>query len=317
VRVVVFGAGAIGGLFGALLQRAGHEVLLVAREPDVVAIRANGLRIEGTTTGTFEIPVVDALTDGLETEAVLLTVKAPGLAEAAREIGRRLRPVPPVLALQNGLGIEATVEKAWDDLGVPVPAGTLTRAIHTVPATREAPGVIRNAGTGEVLLGSSDAPGRRAQEDRFETLLHSGGLAVRRVPDLDREIWRKVILNAAINPVTADHGIRNGELARDPWRGQAEKLLWEAVAVAAAEGFTFDRDEIERDLWRIVRATAGNRSSMLQDLDRGRTTEIDAIVGELLRSAERRGVEVPQLTRIHARIAARAYSGPSGADHPP
>jgi 2-dehydropantoate 2-reductase len=310
MRVVVYGAGATGGLFGALLHRAGHEVLLVAREADVVAIRTRGLTVEGSTQGSFEVPAVDSLTDGLETEALLLTVKAPDLPEATREIAEHLRPPPPILLLQNGLGIEATVARTFAEAGRPLPPGTLVRAVHSVPATRLGPGSLRHAGSGEVLLGEASEPAARANVERFQALLGSAGLTVRVVPQIEREVWRKALLNAAINPVTADHGIRNGELARDPFRAEAEALLAEAVRVAAAEGFGFDPDEIERDLWRVVRATAANRSSMLQDLDRGRPTEIDAIVGEMLRRGEAHHLSLPRLARARERIAAKARAPP-------
>jgi 2-dehydropantoate 2-reductase len=310
MRVVIFGAGAVGGLFGALLSQARHEVLLVAREPEVVAIRTHGLRIEGETEGNFSLPAVDSLTDGLETEAVLLTVKTPDLGAAAREIALHLRPPPPILLLQNGLGVEAGVERAWQATGRSLPAGTLVRAVHSVPVTRLGPARLRHAGNGEVLLGTSDRTEDQIAIGKFRDLLASAGLTVRVVPSIDREVWRKVVLNAAINPVTADHGILNGALATDPYRGEAESLLAEAAAVARSEGFAFDTDEIERDLWRIVRATARNRSSMLQDLDQGRPTEIDAIVGELLRRGEAGGLALPHLRRAQDRIRARVDRAP-------
>lgn len=301
MRVTVFGAGAVGQLFGARLQRARHEVVLVAREAEVVAIRLNGLRVEGAFEGTFEVAAVDALTEGMSTEAVLLTVKAPDVRAAGEEIARRLRPVPPILALQNGLGVEEELLAGLVAGGAADQPGPVVRGVNTVPVTRLEPGRVRQPGEGEVVLDAGSDPATQL----FADLLASAGLAVRRSPDLPREIWKKVLVNAAINPVTADHGIPNGQLARDPWRGQAEKLLHEARRVAAAEGFEFTEEEAEAELWKVVRATAHNRSSMLQDLDRGHRTEIDAISGALLVRGKRHGLELPQTARILARIRAR------------
>jgi 2-dehydropantoate 2-reductase len=304
VRVVVLGAGAVGGLFGALLSRAKHEVLLVAREEEVVVIRLDGLRIEGRTEGVFELPAVDALPDGIHVDALLLTVKAPDVRAAGAEIARRLRPLPPILALQNGLGIERSLIEGLESGPGEILPGTITRAINSVPVTRLGPGRLRHAGEGEVLFDTPDLPRARASVERFVGLLASASVPIRRVPEISREIWRKVIVNAAINPVTAEHGIPNGRLAVDPWRRPAEELLHEAQRVAAAEGFDFPDAEVEADLWRIVRATAQNRSSMLQDVQRRHRTEIEAISGALLRFGDKHGLELPATRQAYDRIRA-------------
>lgn len=309
MRVVVLGAGAIGCLLAARLHRARHEVLLVGREADVVAIRLHGVRVEGPDGGAYDVPAVDALTAGLSTEALLLAVKTPDLNAAGEEIARRLDPIPPILVLQNGLDVELDLLRALEAAGGSTVPGTVTRAVNSIPATRLGPGQVRPAGTGEILLERPDVPGARAAADRFDELLRSAKIPVRRVPEIAREVWRKLIVNAAINPVTADHRIPNGQLARDPWRGQAEALLAEARSVAAAEGFAFAAAELEADLWRIVRATAANRSSMLQDLDRGRPTEIEAISGAVLRRGAAHGLALPATERAYERIRRRAGRG--------
>jgi 2-dehydropantoate 2-reductase len=317
MRAVVFGAGAIGGLFGARLARARHDVLLVAREADVAEIRLHGLRVEGAESFEAPVAVVDALTDGMQTDALLLCVKSPDVEGAGREIARRIRPLPPLLALQNGLGIEALLRAGLAAGGAEPASIRIVRAINSVPSTRLGPGRVRAAGTGEVLLPveAEDASGAAGL---FEALLTSAKIPVRRVPALEKEVWRKLLVNAAINPVTADHGIPNGQLARDPWRGQAEELLREALAVARAEGFDLSEEEAEAELWKIVRATAPNRSSMLQDVERGHRTEIDAIAGEVLRRGAAHGLALPATRRAMERIRARepARAGPTGGPAP-
>jgi len=136
-------------------------------------------------------------------------------------------------------------------------------------------------------------------------LFDGARIPVEAVPEFEREVWRKVLVNAAINPVTAARGVTNGVLLEDPGRTEALQLLGEALAVARAEGFDFTSEEVTRDFERIARATASNRSSMLQDLDRGRPTEIDAISGEILRAAARHGLELPATRAIVAEITAR------------
>ncbi|MHB8351266.1 MAG: ketopantoate reductase family protein [Thermoplasmata archaeon] len=305
MRVVVFGAGAVGGLLGALLARAHHDVLLVAREGVVAALRPNGLTVEGPHGGTYPIAAVEALPDGPLPDALLVTVKAPDLAAAAGTIADRLPQPPPILLIQNGLGIEAAFREGWLGSGAAYPEASVVRAISTLPATRLDAGHIREAGSGTILLGAPPTGAAGSASLRLQELLASADIPVRIVVDLTREIWRKAILNAAINPVTADHGILNGALAGEPWRGQAEALLHEAQSVARAEGFDFPDAEIESDLWTLVRATASNRSSMRQDLERGRPTEIEFISGALLRIGAGHGIALPATERAAARIRLR------------
>jgi 2-dehydropantoate 2-reductase len=301
-RIVVVGAGAIGSLFGALLQRAGNEVTLVGRPEHVAAIDRDGLKVEGRTTGTFTIQAVSELPPGFETDLCLLTVKTYDLGSAASVFGRTVKKPIPVVALENGLGVEATVEGALGPAGWTDPGQWIVRGINSVPATFVRPGTVRHAGEGEVLLADYRS-GHHA--DGVAETFRAAGIPVRVDQDREREVWRKVLVNAAINPVTADHGIPNGRLLLDPYRGQALQLLDEALSVAQAEGVRFTDTDAQKELWRVVRATSDNRSSMLQDLDRGRRTEIDAISGAILEMGVRRGLSLPATTRIVQRIHAK------------
>ena len=302
MRLLVLGAGAIGSLLGGRLAQAGHDVLLVGRPEHVSRTRSGGLRLEGRTDAIVSVPVAERIPTGATFDGVVLTVKTFDVAGAARELTERLSGPVPVLALQNGLGVELALARhleagGWTDAG-----RWIVRGVNSVPATFVGPGVVRHAGEGELVLpaGESDS-----FAGRFARALGEAGFQVRRESDIAREVWRKAIVNAAINPVTADHGIRNGELLHDPWRGQAAALLREALAVARAAGQTFSDEEAERELWKVARATAENRSSMLQDLDRGRPTEIDAISGAIVREGERLGVPTPHTDRVVRRIRAR------------
>jgi 2-dehydropantoate 2-reductase len=299
VRIVVVGAGAIGSLFGAFLQKAGNDVTLVARPEHVATINREGLKIEGRTTGTFAVRAVSELPAGLETDLCLLTVKTFDLESAASVFGRTVRTPVPVVAMENGLGVESTVETALRSAGWTDPGQWIVRGINSVPATFVRPGTVRHAGNGEVLLADY---GSGHHADAVATVLRAAGIPVRVDQDREREVWRKVLVNAAINPVTADHGILNGRLLLDPYRGQALQLLDEALSVAQAEGVRFTDTDAQKELWRVVRATSDNRSSMLQDLDRGRRTEIDSISGAILALGQRLGLSLPVTARMVQRI---------------
>ncbi len=310
MKVAVVGAGAVGCLFGVYLARAGHAVELIGRPAFVAAARAHGLRIEGRAHGSYAVLARTALAPDDAPEVVLLTVKTYDVAPAATDLARALRVPVPLLLLQNGLGVERTAESALRSGGWADPPRWTVRAIHSIPATLLAPGVVRAAGSGELLLPDAESAGAVAPHAlRFRNLFAGAGFEVRDVPDLEREVWRKALVNAAINPVTALLGVTNGELAHEPGRSRALRLLEEARAAAASAGYEFSPGEVVADFDRVVRATAANRSSMLQDIDRGRPSEIDAISGEILRVAERRGLDLPETRTVVAEVARRVTGG--------
>ena len=312
MNVAVVGAGAVGCVFGAYLARAGHSVEMIGRAPFVAAARAHGLRIEGRLRGSYPVLARTELAAEDHPDLALLTVKTYDVADAAIGLARTHVDPVPLLLLQNGLGVERTADAALRAGGWPDPRLWTVRAIHSVPATLLAPGVARAAGEGEVLLADPSSAGAlAARVVRFRDLLAGAGFAVRSVPDLEREIWRKAIVNAAINPVTALLGVTNGELAQAPARTRALRLLEEARQAAGTAGVDFASSELVADLDRVVRATAANRSSMLQDVDRGRPTEIEAISGEILRIAEGHRLELPETRAVVAEVTRRvAGRGP-------
>lgn len=317
MRVLIYGAGAIGSLFGARLSAAGHAVTLVGRPEHVRAIQEQGLRVEGEGAGLFPLAAEGRIPPGSLPEVILIAVKSFDLADAAGAIARELPATVPLLLPQNGWGIEATVRRAFESVHGPGTAPLLLRFVHSVPATLLRPGVVRAAGTGTLLLPTPEGPDRATLEPLLR-LLASMGYPVERRPDFDRALWEKLLVNAAINPVTADHGILNGRLVDDPWRGQALALLGEARRAAELSGVRIPAEEAERRLWTVVRATSSNRSSMLQDLERGRPTEIEAISGAVVEIAHSHGERLPHTERVLARIRGRsarpqAAAAPSGA----
>jgi 2-dehydropantoate 2-reductase len=309
VRVLVVGAGAIGSLFGFLIARAGIPVALVGRPSQVEAIRSSGIRVEGLVEGTESVESTGGIPTESAPDLVLLAVKAGDVRTAGEMLARSLSAPMPVVALQNGLGIEAELAAGLSGGGWAHPEDQIVRAVNSYAATALAAGSIRYAGVGEVLLPAVGDPG--SPSDRAAAALGAAGIQVRRVPDIAREVWRKLLVNAAINPVTADHGVVNGALRNDPLRGQALRLLREAQLVARAEGYDFPDTEADAELWRVVRATAENRSSMLQDIERGRSTEVEWISGALLSAGERHGLDLPETRRALARVHRRESLGPS------
>ncbi len=296
-RFLVFGAGATGSVFAARLA-ARHKVAVVARGAHLEAIRRDGLRVRGATGAVVRIPAGDA-PEGPPPDFVLVTVKAGDTAAAAEAL--RGLPSAVLVSLQNGLGNEETLAAT----GLPV-AG----AVSNVGATLEAPGRVFHAGLGPVILGNHRAvPGECLE--RLAACLREVGFPVRLVADIRIPLWEKAILNAAVNPVTGLLGLRTGALLDDPGVVRiVRRIVGEAVRVAAAEGAAVSPDAVRASIEWVVAATADNRSSMLQDLERGRRTEIDAINGEIVTRAERRGIPVPWNRLMVRLVRERDQAGP-------
>lgn len=303
-RIAVLGAGAIGSLFGGLLSPHAH-VTIVGRATHIAAVRENGLLVAAGGEENLFRPRAETSLPDEPWDCVAIAVKTRSLRDACREVARLTTPPALVVLLQNGEGNE---EVAADTL----PAATLARAIVYEGATMRRPGVVARFGIGKTYLGASLAPaGQSERLDNIVQLLERAGLPARMAHDIKREIWRKLIVNAAINPVGALAGVVNGVIIRS---GALRKLLRSVIdegqAVAFAEtGYRFDLVEKAEE---IANNTAGNRNSMLLDLTAGQKTEIDFLNERILHYAARHEIPVP--VNRHLTAAIRTRETAAGAD---
>ena len=294
VEILVFGAGAVGSFFGGLLSR-GNDVTLIGRQDHVDAIRAHGLRISGKTAMIAKPHAATRVPRGAKPEFIFITTKAYDTGSAMSSL-HPFADRATFVTLQNGLGNAETIAKT----GRRVVAGTTANGV-----TFLGPGEIRHAGIGETVLGAWAGV---AQRDlvRLRDLLADAGLVVRITNDVRTELWSKLVVNAAINPLAALAGVPNGRLARERHLlASLEAVSREAASVAEAEGARIDADELVHRTVLVARRTATNRGSMLQDLDRGRRTEIDAITGAVVRAAAKHRIPVPLNEALYALIRAR------------
>ncbi len=274
------GAGAVGSLFGGLLARSGLDVTLVGRPVHMDAVRKRGLRIEGLTRATVR---PRAATRPPEGDLVLLAVKSYDTARALRSI--RLSKRGAVLTLQNGAGNAEQVAARFG------PRRTLA-GVTSCGALLAGPGRVVHTGRGPTVVGEWKSPAT-VPARRVVALFQRAGIPASVTRDIRAELWRKLVVNAAINPLTALTGLPNRAVAEVPGlRGLAASVVDEAARVARARRIPIGADP-GRLVLEVARKTGANRSSMLRDVEQGRRTEIDAITGALLREAERAGVEVP------------------------
>jgi len=288
MRIGVIGAGAMGCLYGGLLARAGQEVVLYDRwRAHVEAIRKDGLELGGIT-GEIRVRPARATSDWAEIgklDAALIQVDANATAEAAAIVEPCLKPGGFALTLQNGVGnVEALVEA----LGRERVLGGLS--YHS--AAVERPGRVIHTHAGATWLGELDG-GRSERVERFSAVLRKAGFEPTVVDDIVGFIWTKFVHNAAINALSAVTGLRVGELGADASADAFQtKVIEEALAVVAAKGIRL----AEPDPMGAIKAFCKvkfNKPSMLQHVEAGKRTEIDALNGAVVREGRRLGVATP------------------------
>ncbi|QDX39598.1 ketopantoate reductase family protein [Salarchaeum sp. JOR-1] len=287
MRVAVLGPGAIGSLFGGRLDRSGVDVTLVGRPGDhVTALARDGLRLT-LPDGTTERVPVDVTThpDSVgPVDVVLVCVKAYDTRSALADADALLDGAA-VCTFQNGLGNAETIAEF-------VPASRVLAGTTSHGATLEAPGHVRHAGVGDTVVGNYVTDTSEAAT-ALARALTDAGIETDVVADAARAVWEKVLVNAGINAATALAGVPNGRLAdTDPGERVLRRAVEEAAAVADAEGIELTTDPVAAAS-RVARRTAENRSSMRQDLDRGRRTEIDALNGEIVSRGRDHGIDTP------------------------
>jgi len=284
----------MGCLWSAYLARSGASVILLASSDDRLK-EYHGLTLE-TARGSehFDIPLQTAAGLGA-IDALLVCTKAYDTADSVRSVSHRLSDRAPVVLLQNGMGFQD------DILGI-APAARVFCALTTEGAYRPEPFRVHHAGRGHTLLGRYPE-GSLEEAVGIAQRLPSAELDIRPVAAILPALWRKLAINCAINALTAVHGCPNGALLDNAeYRDEFEGLCAEISAILAAlEMATLARELPERAAG-VARATAANRSSMLQDVTAGRRTEIDYINGYLCRRADKAGAPCPLNRALCAKI---------------
>jgi 2-dehydropantoate 2-reductase len=286
-RIVLVGPGAVGCGIAGLLRQDGADVALLDHRPERAALLSEqGVHLEqdGTVT-TARVPCSADPEDFVDAALVVIVVKAYATEAAIQHALPCVGPPPPALTVQNGLG-------NWEALARHVrPAQVLAGSV-VIGCNLLGTGCVRVAGVGEMTIGSPT--GFQEAAHRAQELLAPHWPTLRLAADIEPALWRKAIINAAVNPLTGLTGLLNGELLEDPdLRATLRTVAEEAQAVALAEGVAPFHGDGADVVEGVCRLTAGNRSSMLQDLSAGRPTEIEQIVGEIVRRAAARGIAVP------------------------
>ena len=319
MRICVFGAGAIGGLMAARLAAKGEvEVTVIARGPHLAAMQGNGLRLlsEGQEILTRPRCVASAEEAGPQ-DYVLVTLKAHALPGAAAAMQPLLGPETAIVSAVNGVpwwyfhGMggphEGRVVESVDPGGVVSRLLPPARAIGCIvyPAAEViAPGVVAHTYGDRFSLGEPDGS-RSPRAQRLSEALIAAGFKAPVRPRIRDELWVKLWGNLAFNPISALTTATLDVLIADPGqRGVARAMMLEAQRVAEALGIRFAID-VDRRIAGAAEVGA-HKTSMLQDLERGRPMEIEALLGAVVELADLVGEAAPTCRTVLALVRARA-----------
>jgi len=299
MRICVFGAGALGSALGGMLAGE-HEVTLIGRKTHVSAIMRSGLRLTGKVNLTSHPKAYASIGRLSPPDVLIITTKAYDTAGAIDACRGWTTADTKVLTLQNGIG-NLEMLRGWK--GSRAFGGTTSMGTALV-----SPGVIRVAGLGMAVIGSDlDEEGAQTIASAFS----SCGIPVRLEQELDREIWEKLIVSSCINPITAVLRITNGKLLESAAISRLlEGVVEECVDVARAHDVRLQKCSLMSRIRAVAEDTAVNRSSMLQDIERGRRTEIAQINGMVCKLGSAKGIPTPLNKALAAMVGALEAAPP-------
>jgi 2-dehydropantoate 2-reductase len=299
MKILVMGAGAVGGYFGARLQEAGEDVVFCARGENLRALREHGLALE-SVRGDLHLATVNATGDPREYapyDLILFCVKVYDTDSAARQIAGCLRAGSAILTLQNGVESEARLVELFG-------GGAVMGGNARVGVELAAPGRIVHRTTGVIEFGELDGA-TSARALRIADAFRRAGILGALIPDIRTRRWYKLLWNSAFNPVTTLTRTRVGDLMDDlDGLALVRTLMLETLAVARADGAALTEEHVEELLAHSDRSLRALKTSTHQDLERGKRLEYEALSGAVLRVATRHRIAAPATATVYALLKA-------------
>jgi 2-dehydropantoate 2-reductase len=296
MKILIMGAGAVGLFYGARLQQAGEDVYYCARGENLRVLREHGLEVK-SFQGDFKLQVkaTDNPREFAPYELILFCVKSYDTVATARLLDGCLGVYGAVMTLQNGVENEAA-------LCTVLPRESVMGGNARVGAELTAPGKLLHTASGMIEFGELD--GRETpRAQRMAEAFKRAGVLGQFTRDLKSVRWKKLMGNNGTNTVSALARCTLGEMFADP-EGDAlvHRLITETAIVGRAEGAKISDEDIET-LYNVARGfsnASAIKTSTLQDLERGKRLEYDAISGAVMRAARRHGISVPATETVHA-----------------
>jgi len=287
MRIYMIGSGAMGSVYGGLLAHAGFDVTLIdPREDHIGRVQREGVIVEGVRgRHVIRVPALTHHGGLVPADFAIIFTDANSTQDAARTAKEVLKPEGFALTLQNGIG---NVEALVAELGTARVVAGVTMNSGALPEAGRA--AYTNAG----LTSIGELDGRVTPRiEEVARMLNQAGIETKIVADPMSEIWTKFVLNCAINSLTAVTGLRSGEMYRTPEvNALQDRILDEILAVVERKGIKLAEPDMRKRIKAHCRVRY-NRPSMMQHVERGQRTEIDALNGALVREATALGIAVP------------------------
>lgn len=298
MRVVVMGAGGLGGYFGGLLARHGTDVTFIARGANLRALQERGLTVR-SVHGDFVTPV-QALSDprGLPpADIVLFCVKTYAVRQAVELLQPVVDSHTVILALQNGVDTPAQLQAAFG-------RGTVLGGVTRIGSTLVEPGVIiQPTADREIEFGTLNGQSHD-QAERLRTVLQEAGIPAIVAPDIMKLLWEKLVFISAFSGLSTLTGLLPEQiLAHAATRDLYRTVMQETTAVGQAAGAAIDAGIVEHTLTYLDTLDDLGESSMAVDFRRGRPIEVDAIHGAVVQHGRRLGVPTPVNEVIYATLS--------------
>ena len=294
----VLGAGSLGCLWAGYLNQAGFSVTLLHREGVSAPASLSLTRFQADQATTFEAKLTTAAACPEQSiSRLIVATKAHDALSAVAGVKHALRPDTTIILLQNGMGSQQAVAEKYPEFAI-------IAACITDGAYRTEPGHVIHAGQGVSRIGALNAAGAQVWQEVVKDLEQTD-LIIEACEDINQALWNKLAINIAINGLTALYQCLNGELMQSERYQRVARLCNETEAVMQALNLKLPQQGLLNLATEVIRGTAHNRSSMLQDTLRGKVTEIDYINGYLIQQASQLNLEVPESLQIYQQVQQR------------
>ncbi len=288
MNISVIGAGSIGSLFAGRVAYSGFDVDVVGRKDHVSKIQEKGLTIleDNQNIVSFFPAKTEFNPRQQNSDALFVTTKAYDNNTVAKTLSNKINKETPIFLIQNGMGNEDIFKKT-------LPKNPIYRAVTTEAAELLKPAVVKHVAFGKTSFGIVSGKGNGFSR-QVEKILSSSGFDIKETPNIQLKMWYKLLANAAICPLGTILHAKNGEILKRPSFVRIfNAILDEGIVLAnqllPEEDFSASPDFIKE----VINKTQDNKCSMLQDVERGRRTEIDFINGFIARESQAYGMKAP------------------------
>ncbi|GAA5214275.1 ketopantoate reductase family protein [Corallincola platygyrae] len=281
-NITILGMGSLGQLYAASLSKTGYDVCGINSRgavPRVSLMTPQGIQKHTLTTNLPE-----------QFDLLIVTTKAYQAVRAVKNYARHIGPKTTILLLHNGMGTLAPLKKRFPDSSF-----WLGTSSHGALAEH---GVLRHTGKGETWLGFAYGDRDSEKEAWATEALNHALPPAKFTSEILSKLWLKLAINSVINPLTALHQCKNGELSAPRFNNEIKALCDEFSLLAIAEGLDLSPELIESTVYQVIKNTAENHSSMNRDISASRTTENDQISGYVVSRAAHFGVAVPTHSKL-------------------